>query len=122
MDSFSVFFRHRCSDDEVRATIIATGADAFCRAPGQIAASRQTAHVWVDSYVVADLPSREEWPIPKDCVGSILYIAVSRDQESSSLAMEIAHRLVAVGGVISWDGNEYWRVLYDKTYQADSTA
>src|SRR5271166_6299668 len=106
MDSFSVCFRHRFSDEEIQATILATGAEAFCHEPGHFVASRQTAHVWVDLYVVADLPSRDEWPIPKDCVGSILYILVSRNQESSSFAMEIAHRLAAVGGVISWDGND----------------
>jgi hypothetical protein len=122
MDSFSVVFRHSCSDDEVRAAILATGANASCLEPGQIFASRETAHVWVDSYVPADLPSRKGWPIPKHAVGSILSIAVSRNQESSSLAIEIANRLAAVGGVISWDGNEYWRALYDKTYQVDSTS
>ena len=117
MDSFSVFFRDIYRDDEVSSAILATGADAFCRAPGEIVASREAAHVWVDSYVAADIPSREEWPIPRDAVGSILSITVRRDEESSSLAMEIAHELAGAGGLIAWDGNEYWRALYRRRFQ-----
>jgi hypothetical protein len=61
--------------------------------------------------------------VPKHEVGTILSIAVSRDEESSSLAITIAHELAAVlGGVISWDGNEYWRGLYEKAYQYDSSS
>jgi hypothetical protein len=122
MDSFSIFFRVKPSDDEICAAVLATGAGAYCRAPGEIVASRKTAHVWLDSYSVADLPSREHWPIPKHDVGRILDLAVSREEESSALAIEIAHQLaVELGGVISWDGHEHWRGLYQKAYPHDSS-
>jgi hypothetical protein len=118
MDSFSVFFRDRLSDDEIRTAILATGASATCRAPGEIVASRDSAHAWVDSYLADDLPSREEWPVPRPDVGSVVLIAVSRNEGAAALAVEIAHRLATqLGGIISWDGNEYWRTLYDEAYQ-----
>jgi hypothetical protein len=120
MDSFSIFFRGKPSDDEICTAVLATGAGAYCRAPDEIVASRQKAHVWLYSYSVADLPSREDWPIPKHDVGSILSVLVGREEESSALAIEIAHQLaVELGGVISWGGHEYWRGLYQKAYRHD---
>ena len=121
MDSFSVFFRDKISEDEIRTAIRATGASASSRSPGEIVVSRETAHLWVDLYSPADLPSRQDWAIPKHDVGCVLYVAVSRDDASSALAVDVAHQLSSqLEGIISWDGNEYWRNLYDKAYQGDS--
>jgi hypothetical protein len=123
MDSFSVFFRDKPSDDQIRAVVVATGALASVRAPGEIVVTQQDAHLWIDSYLSSDLPSRTFWPIPKDDVGRIIMILVSSDAESSSLAVEIAHRLaVDLGGIISWDDHTYWKTLYEKAYQPKSSA
>jgi len=123
MDSFGVLFREDHEADEVLVAIRATGASAWRGEGGTIVASRQAAHVWVDAYSVADLPSREEWPIPKRDVKGIISITVRRNEESSYLAIEIAHQFASkLGGVISWDGNEYWSRLYSTQYQQDSSS
>jgi hypothetical protein len=117
MDSFSIFFRERPSDDEVVKAIVASGATASYLAPGDIAASRREANIWLESYSSADVPSWREWPIAKHEVKGILSIAVSRNEESSYLAVEIAHQLATrLGGVIGWGGNDYWSGLFDRLY------
>jgi hypothetical protein len=124
MDAFTIYLRGECSDAEVCAAIRALGAEVLCRAAGDIAASRQEAHVWIEHNFVSNLPSsvlnwQQAWRFPKEEVGSVLSVLVSRrNEESTFLALEIAHELVTrLDGAISWNGIDYWERLYNQTYK-----
>jgi len=78
--------------------------------------------VWVDRYSTGDLPpselrNQQNWTRPSQEVWSVAKVSVRRNEESESLASNIACQLVTkLGGVIRWDGLEYWRELYEKAF------
>lgn len=82
---------------------------------GQVVVTQKAATVWVHNYSIADLPpseprNQQNWPLPSQEVGSVAKVLVRRNEESKSLATSIAHQLVTeLGGVIRWDGMEYWK-------------
>lgn len=122
MDSFTVFIRGQHPDDEVRRVLLETGAEVSLLEPGRVFVCQKDAAVWVDSYSIAELsPSetrnQQNWPLPNKEVGSVAKVSVRRNEESESLAINIARQLVTkLGGVIRWDGMEYWRELYETTF------
>jgi hypothetical protein len=99
MDSFTVFIRGQHSDDEFRAALLETGAEVSFNAPAQVVVTQEDAAVWVHSYSIADLPpselrNQQNWPLPAQQVGSVSKVLVRRNEESNSLAINIAHQFV----------------------------
>lgn len=82
--------------------------------------------VWISVHKPSELKdngyeNEDEWPLPKDKVGSAISILVRRNDESTALANAIAHQLVkTLDARISWDGMTYWEKLYKRSYPEDS--
>jgi len=126
MDSFTIFFPAEITVDEINAATGKAGVEIYSRAINEISISSGSAHIWIDIHKANELPpgdfdDEEDWPLPKEHVGSVISILVRRNEESDSLAITIAHQLVTtLGGLISWDGMGYWEKLYDRKYRRDN--
>jgi hypothetical protein len=110
MDSFTVFLRGQHSDDELRAALLETGAEVSFTAPARVVVTEDAA-VWVSNYSIGELPpselrNQQNWPLSSQGVGSVAKVLVRRNEESESLAINIARQLVTkLGGVIrGWNG------------------
>ena len=121
MDSFSIFFPHELSVNEISPAILAVGKVHVENARYMVVTNGDGA-VWISIHQTSELKdngydNEDEWPLPKDKVGSAISILVRRNDESTGLANTIAHQLVkTLDGRISWGGMTHWERLYKRSY------
>jgi hypothetical protein len=120
MDSFRMFFKTVVRTGEIALALRDTGFEVTNQGADEMMVSGGQAVVWISTCGIDQLPAFEfddadGWPTPRGDVSSVISLLVRRNQESSLMAVRIAHELVAnLHGAISWDDNGYWEELYNQ--------
>jgi len=122
MDAFTIFFKTNLTVAEIGSAVAQTGLEVAQSGAEEMSVSGGSAQVWIYFYSGSDLSSpdfvdRTEWPLQPQEVGAVLRIEVRRNEESTLLAMKLAHMVVARWrGLIAWDGMRSWERLYRDLY------
>ena len=118
MDAFTVFLPRELSTANLENLAHDAGFSSFVSAEREISVFLDDAYVWVEllkpeEITPGELEAQDEWPIQLADVRTMVNITVRRTKESDDIAVTLAYLLATrCGGVISWDGMDYWEQLY----------
>ena len=122
MDAFTVFIANELSIESLVGLAHEAGFNSSVLGEREMSVFHNDAYVWVEllkpsEISPAELDRQEEWPISFEKVRTMVDITVRRTFESEDVAIKLAYLLAnKCGGVISWDGMDYWEQLY-RTYE-----